>query len=98
MFLLSPQIFIETITSGNQEIILNSFDEFKFAFLSTFAGVTIFAQFILSVSILVKKGGNSLIDSLSKSDVIRTNKFLNKIKRDKEIIIKPRLVKNVPVE
>lgn len=96
-FLLSPRVLIEAITNANQQVNLNRLDEFKFAFLSTFAGVTIFAQFIFSISILVKKGGNSLIDSLSNSNVIRINKFVDTPKKEKQIIIKPRLIKNAPV-
>ena len=98
MILLGPKIFVSTITSGPNKIILNSFDEFKFAFLSTFSGVVIFAQFILCISLLIKKDRYSLIDSFSKSDVVRVNKFVHKQKKELEITIKPRLVKKALVE
>jgi len=82
----------------NHKTNLDNTGLFRVGFVNTYAGIILFAQLMFGISILVKKGGNSLVDNFSKTNVIRENKFIEKPKEElKKKEIKPRLVKNNPV-
>jgi len=101
MVVLNQRIFLQVI---NRDIAkptaINNSDLFRIGFVNTFAGIIIFGQFILAISILVKKKNNSIIDNFSKSKVVRTRKFIEEEKEEKKkkISIQPKTVKNNSVE
>ena len=98
MVIINHTLILEFVSKKHSIKKYTNFEKIRINLISSIGGVLTLIQFITSISICVRGDKKGLHDTFSKTQTVWKNKYIKINKEFNKIIIKPKIVKNIPVE